>query len=65
MHLAELEAKYGKQIRVGNRRYKRFIQWPNEVTYGTGRCIRCGQIDEPDFHIREACLEAQEPSNER
>ena len=58
MKLEALEKKYGKTIKVGSRRFRRFIQWPKEVTDDTCRCIRCGQIDEPELHIKQACIDA-------
>lgn len=49
------EKQFGKTIKVGRRRYRRFMPYPGPVTDDTCRCIRCGQIDEPGLHISEAC----------
>ena len=45
-------------IRIGNAILRRFIPYPQTVDDGTVRCIRCGQIDEDDFHDAALCLGA-------
>lgn len=56
--LRTLQRRYGGTITIGERRFRRFIPYPGPVTDDTGRCIKCGQIDEPDYHIPQACLDA-------
>lgn len=46
-----------RYIQIGNRKYRRFIPYPNRVRDGTVRCITCGQIDEPEYHTL-TCEEA-------
>lgn len=47
--------KFGGFITIGERRYRRFIPYPGPVNDDTSRCIRCGQIDEAEYHIDAAC----------
>lgn len=65
MNRQQLEKKYGKHIDLGHRTVRRFIPYPMQVRDGTYRCIRCGQIDEPDFHNREACIDAMGDSHDQ
>lgn len=48
-----------EKITIGHREYTRFIPYPKAVRDGTHRCISCGQIDEPKYHIL-TCAEAVE-----
>lgn len=57
--LDELKKKFGATIKIGSLRFKRFIPYPEPVNDGTLRCIGCGQIDEEEFHNRDACLAAR------
>ncbi len=50
--------KYGGTLTVGGRKFRRFIPFPGQINDGTCRCIACGQIDEPEYHIAEACRDA-------
>lgn len=43
------------KIQIGGRSFRRFIPHPQTVRDGTSRCIACGQIDEPEHHVREYC----------
>ncbi len=49
-------------VTIGRRSYKRLIPYPNTVDDGTSRCIRCGQIDEPEWHDHEMCVAALTPA---
>ncbi len=45
-------------VRINGKLYRKFIPFPEEITDGTLRCIRCGQIDEEEFHDQEICIAA-------
>lgn len=49
-------------IEIDGRTYRKFIRYPHPVRDGTVRCIRCGQIDEPEYHDDALCLAALPPS---
>lgn len=42
-------------IDIGGQTYRQFIHHPHPVRDGTLRCISCGQIDEPEYHMAEFC----------
>jgi hypothetical protein len=44
-----------EKITIGGREYTKFIMWPKKVRDGTFRCIRCGQIDEEEYHDPRLC----------
>lgn len=44
-----------EKIKIGSQTYRKFICYPEEVDDGTLRCIRCGQIDEPEYHDDSLC----------
>lgn len=48
-------------VRINGRLYRKFISFPEEVTDGTLRCIRCGQIDEEEHHDNDICVAAFQP----
>jgi hypothetical protein len=50
-------------IKIGRRRYRKFIPWPGPVTDGTARCFACGQIDEPEVHDDALCPAKAQPAN--
>lgn len=50
----------GEMIEIDGEKYRKFIRYPEEVTDGTLRCIRCGQIDEDGFHDDDICRAALE-----
>lgn len=45
-------------VRINGKLYRKFIPYPEEINDGTFRCIRCGQIDEEEFHDQEICVAA-------
>lgn len=47
-----------EMIKIGDREYRKFIPFPEVITDGTHRCIRCGQIDEEDYHDHDLCVAA-------
>lgn len=44
-----------EMIEIDGRPYRKFIHFPGPVDDGTFRCIRCGQIDEEEFHDDALC----------
>jgi|GEM_PF-3420832 len=51
-------------VRINGRLYRKFIRFPEEITDGTLRCIRCGQIDEEEYHDQDICVAAFQPVSE-
>lgn len=51
-----------QMIDIDGRQYRKFIRFPEEVDDGTLRCIRCGQIDEEEFHDDDLCVTAATPA---
>ncbi len=61
--LTSSSSNYGEMITVDGREYRKFIRYPEEVTDGTLRCIRCGQIDEDEIHDHALCVDALSTSS--
>ncbi|NTA58557.1 hypothetical protein G6L32_07920 [Agrobacterium tumefaciens] len=49
-------------VRINGKLYRKFIPYPEEINDGTFRCIRCGQIDEEEFHDHDICVAAFDAS---
>ena len=58
---AEPVAGSEKVIIINGRKYRKFIPYPEAVEDGTLRCIRCGQIDEPEYHDDALCAASATP----
>jgi hypothetical protein len=62
--LADAFFPSSEMITIGEREYRKFIRYPEEVDDGTLRCIACGQIDEEEYHDQALCPACNEGSRD-